>query len=206
MTIENKNKILILYAHPAQAQSEVNVFMYQAALELEGVSAIDLYAEYPDYRIDVDREQERLRAHDVLIFQFPLYWYSTPALLKEWQDLVLEYGFAYGDNGTALHGKRFLCALTAGGAEKAYHADGYNHFTIRELLQPLEQTANLTGMRYLPPFALFSSRTATEQGRVRAHVAEWLLVIKALQEDTIDPASVSQCNILNDVLEKITSQ
>jgi Kef-type K+ transport system membrane component KefB/NAD(P)H-dependent FMN reductase len=97
---------------------------------------VDLYAEYPDYRIDIDREQQRLREHDVIMFLFPLFWYSTPAILKEWQDLVLEHGFAYGSEGTALAGKFFIVACSAGGPAAAYEPEGYNHFTLRELLRP----------------------------------------------------------------------
>ena len=140
------------------------------------MSLVDLYGAYPDFQIDVDREQARLLEHEVVVFLHPLYWYSTPAILKEWQDLVLEHGFAYGSTGTALHGKIFFNALTAGGAEPAYCAAGYNHFTSRELLRPLEQTALLCGMLYLPPFALFGARTAVEEGRVAAHVADCCLL------------------------------
>ena len=68
----------------------------QATQGRERVTLVDLYGEYPDYRIDIDREQQRLRDHDVVVFMFPLYWYSTPSMLKEWQDLVLEHGWAYG--------------------------------------------------------------------------------------------------------------
>ena len=64
--------------------------MFNAAKQHKAVTAIDLYAEYPDYNISIEREQQRLVEHDVIIFQFPIYWYSTPALLKEWQDLVPE--------------------------------------------------------------------------------------------------------------------
>ncbi|MCV5747032.1 NAD(P)H-dependent oxidoreductase, partial [Escherichia coli] len=77
------------------------------------MTCVDLYGEYPRFNINIDREQQRLREHDVVIFQFPLYWYSTPAILKEWQDLVLEYGFAYGTEGTELQGKTMLCVLSA---------------------------------------------------------------------------------------------
>lgn len=138
----------------------MNTKLLQASRKIGEITVVDLYGEYPDYRIDIEREQQRLRGHDVLVFMFPLYWYSTPALLKEWQDLVLEYDFAYSTEGTALHGKLFVCAITAGGGEQAYQTDGYNHFTLRQLLAPLEQTASLIGMRYLAPFALFGSRTA----------------------------------------------
>ncbi|SET06823.1 Kef-type potassium/proton antiporter accessory protein, CPA2 family [Thalassotalea agarivorans] len=177
--------------------------MFKAAKELDFVTVVDLYGEYPNFKIDIDKEQQRLNAHDIVVFQFPFYWYSTPAILKEWQDLVLEYGFAYGSEGTALHGKTFMCALTAGGAEKAYRAQGYNHFTIRELLQPLEQTANLTGMKYLPPFALFASRTAVEEGRVQQHVGDYVALLTALHQGRVDLSKASELQRINDDLEAV---
>ena len=176
------SRILVLLAHPSLDRSEVNRPMAEAIDGLDGVTLIDLYAEYPDFQIDIDREQAQLLAHDVIVFQHPLYWYSTPAILKEWQDLVLEHGFAYGTEGTALHGKILFNALTAGGLEAAYCAEGYNHFTIRELLHPIEQTAMLCGMTYLPPFALFGSRTAIEEGRVGRHIADWVWLLEAIRE------------------------
>ena len=83
-------KILILFAHPAQEKSEVNVPLIEAAQKLDHVTVVDLYGEYPKFRINIEREQQRLIEHDVIVFKFPFYWYSTPAILKEWQDLVLE--------------------------------------------------------------------------------------------------------------------
>ena len=164
---------------------------------------VDLYAEYPDYHIDIDREQARLREHDVVIFLFPLYWYSTPALLKEWQDLVLEHGFAYGTGGTALAGKTFLCALTAGGLEDAYRTEGYNHYDIRELLRPLEQTATLCGMRPLAPFALFGARNAVEEGRVASRVEDWRRVLAALRDGTLDLDRAETVGRLNEDLDRV---
>ena len=193
-------KILVLFAHPSPERSEVNVPLFLASQKVEHVTTVDLYAEYPTYRIDIDKEQERLLAHDVIVFMFPLYWYSTPALLKEWQDLVLEYGFAYGKGGDALNGKIFLCALTAGGSESAYRADGFNHFTIKELLQPLEQTAMLTGMRYMPPFALFGARTAVEDNKLDDHLEDWKRVLTALRDDTLDIDNLLELQKLNDNL------
>ncbi|UGA57033.1 NAD(P)H-dependent oxidoreductase [Vibrio sp. VB16] len=167
------NKVLLLFAHPSLRRSEINKPMFEIALNIDGVTAIDLYAQYPTFQIDIDAEQQRLENHDVIVFQFPLYWYSTPSMLKEWQDLVLEHGFAYGEDGTALMNKAFMCALTAGGPEDAYRKDGYNHFTISELLYPLEQMANLTHMTYLSPFTLFGSRTTVEEGKLDTHLDQW---------------------------------
>ncbi len=194
-------RVLVLFAHPSIDRSEVNVELLRASRDHEGVTVVDLYAEYPDYRIDIDREQERLRDHDVVVFMSPLYWYSTPAILKEWQDLVLEYGFAYGHEGTALRDKLLLCALTAGGPEKAYRTEGFNHYTIRELLRPIEQTATMCGMRFVAPFILFSARTAHEESRVRSHVADWVRLIEALQRDTLDLEAAARAPTLNPMID-----
>ena len=113
---------------------------------------------------------------------------------------MLEYDFAYGAEGTALQGKTFLCALSAGGAEKAYHSEGYNHFTLRELLQPLEQTANLTGMQYVPPFALFSSRSAVDDQRLDQHLSDWQDLLDALLEGRVDIGQAATLPTLNDGL------
>ncbi len=199
-------RILVLLAHPSLDRSEVNRPMADAIDAIDGITLIDLYAEYPDLQIDIDREQQRLLEHDVIVFQHPLYWYSTPAILKEWQDLVLEHGFAYGTNGTALHGKIFFNALTAGGIEAAYCAEGYNHFTIRELLHPLEQTALLCGMTYLPPFALFGSRTAVDEGRVEQHIADWTRVLDALSDGRLDIAAARNLPTLNSNLNAIIKE
>ncbi|ABV35959.1 putative NAD(P)H oxidoreductase [Shewanella sediminis HAW-EB3] len=194
---EDKKKILVLFAHPAQERSEVNKPLFTDCQQHGDVTAVDLYREYPTFHINIDKEQQRLREHDVIIFMFPLYWYSTPAILKQWQDLVLEYGFAYGANGHALEGKTFLCAVTAGGSEAAYQQAGYNHFTVRELLQPLEQTASLTGMNYLPPFVLFSARNAVEENRVNAHIESFRHLLTALAEDNLDVETSRALPVLN---------
>ena len=199
----SQSRILVLFAHPSLDRSEVNRPLALATAQVDGVTLVDLYAEYPDLQIDIDREQSRLLAHQVVCFMHPLYWYSTPAILKEWQDLVLEHGFAYGSEGTALHGKVFFNAITAGGAEAAYCAAGYNHFSIRELLRPLEQTALLCGMRYLPPFALFSARTAVEEGRVDDHVRDWVRVLEALRDGRLDLDAASDLPKLNGDLERL---
>lgn len=194
---DHKNNILILFAHPSQQQSEVNVPLFEASKSIDNVTTVDLYYEYPTFRIDIDKEQQRLVDHDIIVFMFPLYWYSTPALLKEWQDLVLEYGFAYGSRGKALQGKTFFCALSAGAAEGAFRAEGNHQHTIRELLVPLEQTAILTGMYYLPPFTLFASRTAVDDNRVVNHTEQWQQLLIALREKRVDLAVASQLPTLN---------
>ncbi len=74
----------------------MNRVLVQRVRDLPGVTFHDLYEEYPEFDIDLHREQRLLLDHDVIIFQHPLFWHSTPAILREWQDLVLEHGWAYG--------------------------------------------------------------------------------------------------------------
>ncbi|PYE26435.1 Kef-type potassium/proton antiporter accessory protein (CPA2 family) [Rhizobium sp. PP-CC-3A-592] len=193
-------RVLILFAHPGQRHSRLNVRMAHEARLLDGVTFVDLYAEYPRFNIDIDAEQARLVAHDVIIFQFPIYWYSVPALLKEWQDLVLEYGFAYGQSGSKLAGKLFLPVVTTGGAQDAYREEGSNHFRLRTLLSPLEQTASLCGMRFLPPFALFSAHDSAADGRGDLHIAAYLRLLSALRDETLDLDAVSRLELLDDDL------
>ena len=201
-----KQKVLVLFAHPAQRGSEVNVPMIKVAEWVTGVTVVDLYAEYPALDIDIDAEQSRLREHDVIVFAFPMFWYSTPAILKEWQDQVLEYGFAYGSEGKALHGKTFFVATTTGGPEEAYRAEGYNHFTIRQLLAPLEQTANLCGMRYLPPLVLHRARSAKDLNAVDPHLEAWEHLLEALVHGTFDAGAVEGAENLNTAAHALTGE
>ena len=88
----------------------------------------------PSRPIHVAREQALLLAHSAVVMQHPFYWYSTPALLKEWQDHVLQFGWAYGPKGTALRGKQLLTAISTGGSVEAYRPEGMHGTTVRALL------------------------------------------------------------------------
>jgi glutathione-regulated potassium-efflux system ancillary protein KefG len=147
-------RVLILLVHPALHRSRANAALAAAVRGLPGVELRDLYAAYPRHLVDVAREQALLREHDAVVWQHPFQWYSAPSLLKEWQDVVLAQGFAYGPGGTALHGKRLLSAVTTGGPASAYRPGGHNRYAMRELLAPFDQTAHLCGMAYLEPFVV----------------------------------------------------
>lgn len=188
--------ILVLHAHPAPRHSNANTDLAKVAQEVEGVTFVDLYARYPRFKINIDKEQEQLLAHDVIIFQFPLMWYSTPSLLKEWQDLVLEYGFAYGEGGTALAGKCLLPVVSVGGPQTAYAPQGYNNFELPSFLSPLQQTANLCSMRYVSPFTLFASLRARNDGRLAQHTTQYQRLLEALRDDEFDFESAKQLPIL----------
>lgn len=149
----NKPKILWNLFHPNFEESRGSRILFEAIKNIDNVTTNNLYSRYPNNDIDVKHEQQLLTSHDLIVFQHPFYWYSSPSLMKEWQDKVLEAGFAYPPKlGRALHGKHWLSVITTGGPDWSYRSGGYNNFSMSELLRPFQQTANLCGMKWLPPF------------------------------------------------------
>lgn len=147
-------KVLVNLFHPGLEQSNVNQRWARALEARADITINKLYDQYPDWTIDVGREQALLLAHDRIVFQQPFWWYSTPPLMKKWLDDVLTYGWAYGPGGRALRGKEWVSAISTGGPQESYQCGGYNNYSMSELLKPLQQTANLIGMKFLPPFIL----------------------------------------------------
>ena len=200
------NNILIIFGHPAFRRSTINAALREAVETLDGVTFHDLYASYPDFLIDVYHEQQLCESHDIIIFQHPFYWYSTPAIVKEWFDLVLEHAWAYGSTGTALEGKITFQALTAGGSKENYCADGLNLFTIRELTTPFRATANLCGMDWLPPFAILGiHRGLPEIDRVR-HAEDYRRTLVALRDNRVDLDRARAGELLNQDLNGIINE
>ncbi len=190
-------KILIVFAHPAFEKSRVNRALVGALADLDGVTLHDLYERYPEMDVDVKAEQRLLEANDIVILQYPFFLYGMPALLKEWMDLVLVHGWAFGSRGRAMRGKWFCPVITTGGGRLSYAREGFNRFSIRELLAPLEQTAHLCGMRYLPPFAVHGTNVMKPDA-VREHASRYRRMLKLLADDAFDPAALEKLDYLDD--------
>lgn len=170
-------KIMVNVAHPSLAASRVN---QRLSFELRNQSSLlvrDLYREYPNWDIDVEKEQRLLLAHDRIVLQFPFYWYSCPPLLKKWFDDVLTFGWAFGPQGDHLKGKEFVLATSAGGRENTYRSGGDNWFTISELLKPIQRTITRCNGTLLPSFVTYnvSQATDSELEREAARYAEHVL-------------------------------
>lgn len=191
------SRILVLFTHPALEKSRVQTQLLKTAYSVEGVDVHDLYQEYPDFIIDVERERRLLIAHDIILYQHPLYWYSAPALLKEWQDLVLQYGFAYGRNGSALKGKVLGNVISAGGSKRSYHSGRVNRYSLRELLRPFEQSAALCGMRYLPPFAVHKTHDLSRH-QIEHYSAEYKKFLQHLLHALPDEKQTESMDYIND--------
>ena len=179
-------RILVLFAHPRLRQSVVQRAMLAAIKGLDDVTIRDLYADYPDLMIDRRREQAELLGHDLLVLQHPLYWYSSPAIVKEWLDVVLEEGWAYGSGGDRLHGKFLLNALSTGGPQEAYHGQGRNRFPVRALLAPFDQTAYLCGMGWLEPFVVHAGRKL-DSAALSSRTERYRDLLVGLRDGRFDP-------------------
>lgn len=190
-----QNRILILFAHPVFEKSRIH---RQLVRNLpDNVTFRDLYELYPEFNIDVAAEKQLLLDHDIIIWQHPIYWYSCPAVLKQWIDLVLEAGWAYGPGGTALAGKSVFQALSTGGAESTYTPEGFHKFTLQEFLVPFKRTAELCNMAYLPPFAVHGSHrmSRTEIGNA---ASEYMAFLKYLASNSIDIEELKKHKYMND--------
>ncbi|WP_313204038.1 NAD(P)H-dependent oxidoreductase [Stenotrophomonas sp.] len=124
---------------------------------------------------DISAEQDKLRWADTVILQFPLWWFSMPAILKGWVDRVYAYGFAYGVGEHsdrhwgdrygegAMAGKRAMLVVTTGGWESHYAARGING-PIDDLLFPIQHGILFyPGFDVLPPHVIYRSSKVGEQ-------------------------------------------
>ena len=194
-----KKKIAILYFHPLSHKSRINSALLQSVKDMEGITIQHMYDQYPDFHIDVKAEQKLLLEHDIIIWQHPFYWYSSPSLLKEWIDLVLEHGFAYGSTGRALEGKQIMTAITTGGRKEAYSATDDDRYSIRQLLAPFEQTVHLCRMDYLPPFVVHGTHLLEKVDILKAG-SEFRTILQALQEGLFDKSEILKREYINEII------
>ena len=192
--------ILVILAHPNFTQSQINRKLIDAIKQVPNVTINDIYDIYPDGIINIDVEQKKIEQADVIVFQHPFYWYSAPALLKEWIDLVLQYNYAYGPKGKVLAGKKWLSVVSTGSAESTYQKDGLNKFTVRQLMAPFEQTANLCNMVFIPPIVAYCARTLTADDSKLSEITKLYStsLLRLVQPDT-DLGSILQLDTLNEM-------
>lgn len=177
-------RILVLYAHAAPHRSRVNRRLADAAREVANVYVHDLYETYPDFYIDVAREQALVERADIVAFVHPFQWYSMPALLKEWIDVVLEKGWAYGDGATALQGKGYWLVTTTGSRAESYQAEGRHGHSFDAFLPQFAQTAALCGMRWLPPHVLHAAHHV-DADVLDAHIAAFAARLRTYAGDAL---------------------
>ncbi|WP_165985090.1 NAD(P)H-dependent oxidoreductase [Streptomyces sp. YIM 98790] len=126
---------------------------------------------------DIMAEQEKVRWSDAVILQFPMWWFSVPAILKGWIDRVFTCGFGYGPavpppyGGGALAGRRALVSVTAGARASAFSDRGI-HGRLADLLHPLQHGLFwFTGMAPLEPFAVYEANEVPAERFAQARQA-----------------------------------
>lgn len=150
-------RTLIIVIHPDLEQSIVNKrWLSELANYPENYVVHDLYARYPDGKIDVKKEQEMVERFDRIVFQFPFFWFNCPPLFKQWLDEVLLYGWAFGSaSGYKLAGKKIGLAVSVGIDKEEYQPTGKYRYTMEQLLAPFELTFDYVRADYRGAFILY---------------------------------------------------
>jgi len=152
------SKTLILLAHPNIENSVGNKTVVNTVRDLENVEVRDLTKLYPNFNIDVEAEQKAMAQADLIIMQYPIYWYNMPPILKQWFDKVLTYGFAFGE-GSKVTGKSIMASVTVGSPESSY-PDG----EMERILLPLKASAAFCKLNYLPHVASYGIYYMPDRG------------------------------------------
>lgn len=136
-------KVLVISGHPNLSQSVANkTIIEQLESGLNSVEIRKLDMLYSNKQIDVAAEQQALLSAELIVWQFPFYWYSMPALMKQWLDDVFLHGFAHGSTAK-LGGKKLIISISTGAPEVAYQENSVMKHTMEQLLAPFESIAAL---------------------------------------------------------------
>ena len=149
--------ILVIHAHPYPSHSRAGTALLDAVRGVPSLEVRSLYDLYPDFDIDPEGERRALERARLVVLMHPIFWYTTPAILKHWFDEVLVKGWAYGEGGTALAGKDCLWVTTTGGDEAAYSPSGRHHHPFADFVPVVEQTMRYCGMNWLEPVVVHGS-------------------------------------------------
>lgn len=184
-------KTLVIMSHPSIETSTINKRLVDELSKYpEKYTVHDLYKSYPDGIIDVRSEQEQVESHGNLVFQFPIFWFNCPPLLKKWLDDVLTYGWGYGSSSdNQMKNRKVALAVSTGIRRKEYSLDGKYQYSLKQLLTPFETTFRYCNADYRSFFAVYGiegdeassvedNRPATEVLDERAE--EYLRFIDAL--------------------------
>jgi len=165
------SRILVLFAHPLPRKSVTTRDLLTVFNARPDVTARSLYDLYPDYDIDVAAEQRAVEQAEVVVLLAPVTWYSVPAMLKHWFDVVLTHGWAHGHSGKAVEGKALWWVASSGADRSAYTPQGSHLQSFDDFAAPLEYMARYCGMRWLPPFVVYTGLRASAEQKQATRLA-----------------------------------
>lgn len=141
--------ILIISGHIDLNDSVANkTILEELAKKMPEAEYVYLDKIYPDFNIDVKTEQERLVKADIIVLQFPIFWYAMPSLMSRWIEQTFQHGFSHGSTGDKLKAKKLIASFTSGAPEFMYSYEGVQHYPIEDFLPPIKATCNLCGMEF----------------------------------------------------------
>ncbi|SDS07357.1 Putative NADPH-quinone reductase (modulator of drug activity B) [Paenibacillaceae bacterium GAS479] len=156
-------KTLVIVTHPNIDTSVVNKRWVEELRKYpEKYTVHELYKAYPDEKIDVKKEQQLVEEYENIVLQFPMYWVSSPPLLKKWFDEVWTHGWAYGSQGHAFKNKKVALAISLGAQETDFTKEVLGH-ELDEVLLPFKMNFEFVEAVYLPPFTFYSAEYAIEK-------------------------------------------
>lgn len=145
----NMKNILIVSGHTNLAASVANKTILDTLhAHLPEAEIVKLDELYPDFNIDVEAEQQRLLRADIIVLQFPIFWYSAPSILERWMEETFQHGFSHGSTGDKLKGKKLVLSFTTGAPEAMYSHDGTMGYAIDEFLPCYKATCQLCQMEF----------------------------------------------------------
>lgn len=153
--------ILIVSGHTDLNNSVANKKILQELSKRLPNAEIDYLSElYSDYKIDVEQEQNKLLKADIIVLQYPVFWYSMPSLLEKWMEETFKHGFSHGSTGDKLKGKKVIISLTTGAPEEVYE-------NIDEFLNPIKASCKLCQMEYVDSIVTYgvSYQIRNEKGK-----------------------------------------
>ena len=142
-------KVIVVVGHNSYKTSFANKYLVEYLKKNKLIKhevEFDILSEnYPDMKIDVKKEQEKLSKADIIVLQYPIHWYGWPTIMQKWLEDVWTYGWAYGSKGGALKGKKMLSCATVGAPEEGYKKPLYS---ANELFNNDANSARYVGMTW----------------------------------------------------------
>lgn len=166
------NKTLLICGHPNLERSVANRGILDRLADEDGIEIRRLDSLYPDYQIDIAAEQQALLEAQTVIFQFPLYWSTYPALLKIWFDEVFTYNFAFGPEGDKLKDKKVILSVTCGATANSYREGEFNFLPLAEYLEAAVHPIKAAQMDRVAEIITFEMNSTPSEGGDKDRVLE----------------------------------
>lgn len=184
------SKVVVISGHPNLNESMANAKIINILGAFNNTHVRCLDDLYPDYKIDIPAEQAALIDADLIIFQFPLYWSTYPAIMKKWFDDVFTYNFAFGPEGDKLKNKKVILSITAGATAESYSEGDFNFMPLDDYLESALHPLKAAQVELVDSIVTFNMNSDVNEGgnvdTVNQLVIEHADRVKAAISNTID--------------------